>query len=314
MKVLVISGSGWLGHNIVKGLVLEGHEVQLISRGRTERYHVPASVQRILGDRTQPHFDRIFRGLRPDVVMDVIPADVGVTRKILDAFAGQVSQYIHCSSTGGYAPLRRVPGREDDPYLAPEQFGAGFAMKRAVDELALQYHAEGRIPVTVIRPTNIIGAGMLPIDIWGARNVGFLQRVADELPITIPNDGRALLQPGHVEDVAEVFVRAVGAPEALGQVYIASCSYSLTLQEYVRVVADCLGAKPPIEFMGADEMIARYGDTGKLDVTGLRFLCEHMCFSIAKARAHLGYEPRMTAEDGIEDAVRWAVDTGRVRR
>lgn len=314
MKVLVISGSGWLGHNIVKGLVIEGHDVQLISRGQTERFHVPASVQRIFGDRSEPNFERVFRGLHPDVVIDVIPMDVGVTRKILDAFAGQVTQYIHCSSTGGYAPLARAPGREDDPYLAPSQFGAGFGMKRAVDELALQYHEEGRIPVTVVRPTNIMGPGLLPIDIWGARSPGFLRRVADEEVITIPNDGRALLQPGHVEDLAEVFVRAVGVPEALGQVYIASCSYSLTLEAYVRVVADCLGTKPPIEFAPADELIAKHGGTPKLDEAGLRFLCEHMCFSIAKARSQLGYEPRMTAEAGTEETVRWAVDTGRVRR
>ena len=313
MNVLVISGSGWLGHNIVKGLVLEGHEVQLISRGKTERYHVPTSVQRILGDRTQPHFDRVFRGLRPDAVIDVIPSDVQVTRKILEAFSGRGVQYIHCSSTGGYAPLKRVPGREDDPYPAPEEFG-GFGHKKAVDELAMRYHEEGRIAATVIRPTNIIGAGMVPIDIWGARNVGFLQRVADGKPITIPNDGRALLQPGHVEDLAELFVRAVGVEEAFGQVYIASCSYAVTLNEYVRVVADCLGTKPPIEYAPAEELIAQYGEADKLSPAGLRFLCEHMCFSIAKARSQLGYDPRCSAEDGIEDAVRWAADSGRVKR
>lgn len=314
MKVLVISGSGWLGHNIVKGLVLEGHDVQLISRGRDERFHIPSSVQRILADRTHPRFERVFRGLRPDVVLDVIPSDINVTRTILDAFAGRVAQYIHCSSTGGYAPLTRVPGRESDPYPAPEQFGTGFGNKKAVDELALQYHNEGRIPVTIIRPTNIIGAGLVPIDIWGGRDPGFLQRVANGEPITIPNDGRALLQPGHVEDIADVFVRAVGKEEALGQIYIASSSYALTLQAYVNVVADCIGTAPPIEFAPAEELIARYAPSGKLSPAGLRFLCEHMCFSIAKARSHLGYEPRYTPEEGIEDAVRWAFDSGRVHK
>ena len=51
-------------------------------------------------------------------------------------------------------------------------------------------------------------------------------------------------------------------------------------------------------------MLKKYGE--KVEEIGLRFLAEHMCYDITKARTHLGYEPHCSTEEAIAEAARWA--------
>jgi nucleoside-diphosphate-sugar epimerase len=50
-----------------------------------------------------------------------------------------------------------------------------------------------------------------------------------------------------------------------------------------------------VQFCSVEELIARY------DQVGLRFMSNHMCFDILKAREQLGYYPEYTTEEAIEE-------------
>jgi sterol-4alpha-carboxylate 3-dehydrogenase (decarboxylating) len=43
-------------------------------------------------------------------------------------------------------------------------------------------------------------------------------------------------------------------------------------------------------------------------------MCTHHYFSIARARAELGYEPRVSVDEGIERTCAWLEATGQVPR
>ena len=52
-------------------------------------------------------------------------------------------------------------------------------------------------------------------------------------------------------------------------------------------------------------MLEKYGDT--INPTGLRFLAEHMCFTIDRAVKELDYRPDYTPETAVAETAReWA--------
>lgn len=312
MNLLVIGGTRYLGLALVTRLAARGDQVTVANRGRTPG-ELPPGVQRVKADLTQPgDLARALDGRSFDAAVHMIASSADGAREALGALAGKIGHYVQCGSTGVYTPLSYIPADEEHPPNS-ELSGFGFEGKLAADQEALGFCGEHSLPVTILRPTNIIGAGDVPLDIWGARNPAFFQRILDGELISIPNDGRALLQPGHVGDLADAFVAALDRPQVAGICNI-SCRYAITLNYYVELVADALGRKPTVEHVPAEELIRRYGASGKLDVSGLLFLCEHMCLSIAKAERVLAYSPQMQPEDSVAETVRWLLDQGIIVR
>ena len=81
---------------------------------------------------------------------------------------------------------------------------------------------------------------------------------------------------------------------------------AVELRNYLAITAKVLGRKININYVPIDEMVAKYKDTA--DEGGLRFLAEHMCFDITKARTELEYEPLLNAAETIEETALWAAN------
>jgi len=307
MKVLVCGGTGWVGHHIVEALLAEGHEPTVLCRGRDKRFSAPGGVQIINADKNDRQALASAAGdVEFEAVVDSVPTPASV-ENCVHLFNGRIRHYVQCSSTGVYVPLQRTPANEEHAWREPT--GVNFMNKVKVDLLALRHHEESGFPATIVRPTNIIGAGLIPIDVWGARRAGFWRRLNASLPIAIPDHGSALLQPCHVKDVAKPFALALGRDEAAGRIYNVSAAYSITLDRYVEVCRDILGSKSRLSHVPADTLVELHEGTGLVSASGLRFLCLHMCFDIARVRT-LGYSPSFTPEEGVEDAIRWMRDEG----
>lgn len=73
MKVLLISGTGFIGTKVVQQLVQDGHHVTVFHRGQTKAT-LPPNVNHILGDRRNlSEFVGEFQRLAPDIVLDMLP-------------------------------------------------------------------------------------------------------------------------------------------------------------------------------------------------------------------------------------------------
>jgi len=303
MKVLVIGGTGWVGHHIAHKVAGHGHAVTVLSRGTGGRFAPPANAEMIRADKNDTEaFRALLQRLHMDIIIDSVPTQASL-KTLIETMSGRIEHYLHCSSTGVYTPLRRIPADENHPWREPT--GINFMNKVRLDMLALDAHRRHDFPATVIRPTNIMGPGMVPIDTLGGRYPGFLDDVAAGREIFLPNDGRALLQPVFVEDVAEPFALAIERPRSIGQVYNVSWHHSVTLRDYLGIVADILDAKPKVTCVPAEEIVSRFSNTGKVSEKGLQFLCEHMCFDISKARKELGYEPTLSIAASTRACIEW---------
>ncbi len=307
MRVMVIGGTRYLGRAIVQRLAARGDEVTVANRGQTAG-DLPLGVAQITCDIDQPgSLTAALEGLDFDAVVHMIAMNGTRARTVLEDLRGHIAHYVQCGSTGVYMPLQVVPADEDHPIDPPSDKRGGFNGKAAAYQQAAELCAEWDLPMTSVNPTCIIGAGAVPIDLWGARDPKFFQRMADGKRITIPNDGRGLVQLGNVQDIADCFVLALDRPDKPG-IYNASANYAITHNHYVELLGEALGVTPKVRHMPVAKIIKRWPD--KANVRGIRFFAEHMCFTMRKAERELGYEAKFTPEMSVDENVRWMLDEG----
>jgi len=311
MRVLLLGGTGEVGHHIANGLVERGHEVTVIGRGRDKRgFALDRRVRLVQADKNDAAaLEQAAAPLKPEVIIDTVPTDTSI-RNMHGLFAGKIRHYIQCGSTGVYAPLQYLPGDEEHPWDAkPGDFFAACAMR---DHFALGLHGD-QFPVTILRSTMIIGPGALPVDNLGGRGAWFLQDLAANRPLELPEDGDALVQAGLNADLAQAFVLAAEQPDrAAGEIFNISCARAVTLRDYLGFFKEAMGSTSPLVPTPVETILANHRDDGRADEYWLRFLCLHMCYDLTKAREMLGYNPPHSVRDGVRLVVQWAKETGRV--
>ena len=302
MKILVIGGTGWVGHTIAKTLHAHGLEVTILTRGRKQTYANSVSeIPSLVADKHDRAAMEEILAAGYTHIIDTVPTleCIDIIRK----YARGLQHYLHCSSTGGYAPLPFIPCDETAPYggFTPT---AGWSQKMILDNTVMEAFRAEAFPTTVIRPCYITGPGMIPIDNLGGRRADFIDDIVNERTLDLPDNGLSLLQPIHVQDLANAFLNAIDNPGcSLGQTYIICLDHAVTLNRYLEITAAAFGKKAHINYLPLEAMVAKYGDT--INETWLRFLATHMCFTNAKARRELGFQPTHTTEEAITETAIW---------
>ena len=305
MKIILFGGSGWLGHNIALLLASKNFDITIVTRGVKQTFLQEINgIKSIIADKNdEAAMKEIFETAYTHVI-DTVPSEKSID--LIFKYAKHLRHYIHCSSTGGSTPLPFIPCNETAFYKGFAR-GTGWDAKRIVDNKVMALFHEYGFPATVIRPCYITGTGMLPLDNLGGRRKDFIADIIAEKVLDLPNDGRALLQPIHVKDLANSFYLSLFHPDAgIGEIYNICLSHAFTLNEYLAITASVFGRKPQINYMSVDGMLEKYGEN--INPTGLRFLAEHMCFSIEKAVRDLEYKPEHTPEDAVIETALWAAE------
>lgn len=303
MKILLFGGSGWLGHHIALELAAKNYDLTIVTRGKKQTFlQEIANLHVVTADKSdEAAMKQIFETAYTHVI-DTVPTEQSI--ELIHKYASHLQHYLHCSSTGGYAPLPFIPCNETAFYkgFAP---GTGWDRKRIVDNQVMKLFRENGFPATVIRPCYITGPGMLPMDNLGGRRNDFIADVIAEKCLDLPENGKSLLQPIHVRDLAHSFYLGLTHPDAaVGQIYNICLSHAFSLNEYLALTASVFNRKPVINYMSVDDMLKKYGEN--INPTGLRFLAEHMCFTIEKAARDLEYAPSCTPEDAVIETALWA--------
>ena len=301
MKVLVLGGTGWVGHHIVLDLAKNGYDVTVASRGTKAEAHyaepVPASSRRVVVDKNNAAQMKELLQERFEIIIDSVPTLDSIDNVF--KYATGLRHYLHCSSTGGYAPLPFVPCNETAYYSGDA--GPGWKKKAVCDAKIMELFNVYGFPGTVIRPCYITGGGdCLPLDNLGGRDPEFLPSIIAGTPLEVPNDGSALLQPIHVKDLARSFRLAIENRRSIGERYNICLAHALPLKDYIALNGEAIGKKVNLEFVPLDELLIRHPD----NPVGLRFVATHMCFTIEKAQTEIGYEPKYTPEEAICETAR----------
>ena len=303
-SLLIFGITGELGSRVAQLAVARGHKVYGVSRGANTRARADlAGVEIFTGDKLDRDFlEKTLSKLPVDAILDTIPSINGINN--IHEFFPQVKNVFLVSSTGTFVPLQALPADETHPWR--EENHVNFHGKIANDKLALELFAKDNFPVTIFRPTNIIGDGRVPLDLFGARDIEFFRALRDNKPLTLPDCREILLQSGCNWDLANAMTLALDAGDKIaGEIIVISTAKAIRLQDYLATAMEFLQSSSEITWVDADEFYKAH-----LEHTGLPFLRQHMCFDISKARKLLGYEPEYTTKEGLLKALAWCKAAG----
>jgi nucleoside-diphosphate-sugar epimerase len=308
MRVLVTGGNRYIGLDLVRELVRQGHQVTVIN---SHEAPLPEGVERIHADRRQPGaLEAALRDRRDDfdVVYDHTAYVVDDVAPMVELFRDRVEHYVFTSSQAVYRRSFVQPIREDFRRHAPEDsdprkaYGVG---KVQCENYLLEQWQRSGFPATSLR----VGHTMGPRSPQPTRDPAFFARLETGRPILMPGEGYAMLSLVHINDVARLMASLIGNDRVKGEIYNVSGAECTSLVGVVQLIGRAMGVQPeivhvPMEMARAQRPpLLHWGEA----VAGSALL------SIDKALDHLDWTPRFGIEAGYRDAYEWWQREGRDR-
>lgn len=317
--VLVTGGGGFLGSAIVGLLRERGLPVRSISRRRYERLNA-LGVDQIQGDIADA--GAVSRAVEGCQAVFHVAAKAGIwgpdeeyrrinvdgTRNVIRACrAHGVRKLIHTSSPSVVFHGEDLEGIDESAPYADHYEAAYPETKAIAEKLAIQAN-DGELAVVVLRPHLIWGPGdnnILP-RIYDRARAGRLFRIGRENP---------LIDLTYIDNAAEAHLLAadrldVGSPIA-GKVYFIAQGEPVPLWDMVDRFLDIAGL-PPVRktvprslaiglgwFLEACFRAFRLPGEPRMTRFLARELSTAHWYDLTAARRDLGYEPRVSAEEGL---------------
>lgn len=315
MRVIIIGGSGHVGTYLVPRLVTAGYEVINVSRQQREAYQPHGAwrqVQQVQIDRTAAEATNTFGdqilALAPDIVIDMICFTPASARQLVEALRGQVQHFLHCGTIWIHGPSVEVPTTEMQPR---RPFGDYGINKAAIETYLLDQARRNGFPATLLHPGHIVGPGWAPLNPAGHFNPAVFGKLARGEEVALPNLGMETVHHVHADDVAQLFMQAIAnRSTALGESFHVVSSAALTLRGYAEAMAAWFGQPATLTYLPWEAWRQTVTE-GEARATWDHIAHSPNC-SIAKAQRLLDYQPRYTSLQGVQEAVRWLIDTGEI--
>jgi UDP-glucose 4-epimerase len=223
MKVLVTGGAGFIGANLCRALLDDGHEVRAFDNLSTGRVSNLAGlpVELVQGDiRERDQLRRAAadvqsivhlaaRGSVPRSVEDPDGAhDVNVngTLNVLAAAREQDAHLVFSSSSSVYGANPELPKRES---MRPEPMSPYAASKLAGEAYVTSFARVYNMDALVFRLFNVYGPLQPAGHDYAAVIPAFIDAILGARPVTVYGDGRQSRDFTSVDSVVEVVARAV---------------------------------------------------------------------------------------------------------
>lgn len=318
-KVLVTGATGFLGKYVVEELVEHGYQVRAFGRNsKVGRSLENSSVSFFQGDLTKA--DDVLEACKGmDLVVhagalstvwgpweDFYQANVLGTKYVLEACRQtSIQRLVYVSSPSIYAaPKDQLAIKESD---APEENNLNnyIRSKLASEKLFNNYPD---VPSIILRPRGLFGIG----------DTSILPRVinlSQKIGIPLIGDGRQLMDMTCVENVALAIRLAIEAPETKGEVYnitngeprafrdlleesLTGLGYPI---KYRKISASLLsGIASSLEFIYKTLNLKGEPPLTRYTYYLLRY---SQTLDISKAERELGYHPKISISEGIEQYV-----------
>lgn len=318
-KILVTGATGFTGGHLCRRLAREGRDVRGLVRDvdRAEEL-VSRGVEPTVGDlRDADSLRRAVRGVdvvyhvaalyRPENVPRERFHDVNAagTRRLLEAAEEVgVDRFVHCSTVGVHGEIEDPPADESTPFRPGDHYQAS---KLEGEKIARSFHRQGRLPVTVFRPAAIYGPG----------DTRFLKlfRAIERGRFVMIGSGETLYHLVYIDDLVDGILRCGRRPEAVGEVYILAGPRPVRVDDLAREIAAAVDGRVPDWSLpltpvylasAAVEFVCRpLGVQPPLYRRRMDFFRKDRAFDISRARAELGFSPRVEVAEGVRRTASW---------
>jgi nucleoside-diphosphate-sugar epimerase len=151
----------------------------------------------------------------------------------------------------------------------------------------------------------------MPINPEANANPDVFSRIALGEELALPNLGLEMLHHVHADDVAQWIICAIEQrPASIGEVFNTVSSHALTLRGYAEAMYRWFEQEPKLSFVPFDQWKrCLKGDDAH---SSWGHIMRSSCVSIEKSRQRLGYNPRFSSLESIQESVKALIASGRV--
>ena len=316
-RAIIIGGSGHVGTYLVPRLVEAGFEVVNVTRGKREPYQPHAawgSVRTVIADREAEEkagtFGTKIRDLKGDIVIDMICFTLDSAKHLVGALRGNVQHFLHAGTIWVHGPSVAPPTTEMQPR---KPFGEYGIQKAEIEAFLLDEARRNGFPATIAHPGHIVGPGWDPLNPAGHFNSAAFTALALGKELALPNFGLETVHHVHADDVAQMFMKAIANRSAsVGEAFHTVSPAAVTLKGYAEAMAAWFGKEAKLKFLPWPEWKAAQSSEQEATATW-EHIVRSPCHSIAKAERLLGYAPRYTSFEAVQEAVTWLIAKGTVK-
>jgi UDP-glucose 4-epimerase len=307
MKALITGVAGFIGSTLAERLLREGADIVGIDcftdyyprplkernlSGLTDKPRfrfIEASLQEadlgsLLADRTHVFHQAAQAGVRKSWGRDFAiytANNIEATQRLLEACtARRLERFVYASSSSVYGDAVAIPLRED---AMPQPVSPYGVSKLAAEHLCNLYHANYGVPCVSLRYFTVYGPRQRP-------DMGFNKFLTAAIrgeAIRVFGDGEQTRDFTYIDDIvaANISAAARGTP---GGVYNIGGGSRVSVNQVVEMIGRISGHAPRLVVDPAQkgDMRHTYADT-------------------ARARADLGFVPRVGLEEGLSAEFRW---------
>jgi nucleoside-diphosphate-sugar epimerase len=306
MNILITGVAGAIGSHVAEALVAQGHTVRGIDSLST--YYSPAlkkiniedlrkvGVEVFNIDLAEAELGQYVEGAeavyhfaaQPGIsaqtpFSEYVRNNITATYRLLEAVkhAGSVQLFVHASTSSVYG--KQANG---DETVEPKPTSYYGVTKLAAEQLALAYQRDQGLPVSVLRFFSVYGERERPDKLYHK----FIACALNKKPFPLHEGSRQHIRSyTYIGDIVDGCLRVLQQKEkAIGEIFNLGTDKTITTGEGIDILEKILGEKAVI-----DTLPKRPGDQVETAA------------NIGKARRILGYDPKITPQEGLAKEVAW---------
>ncbi len=306
MAVYVVTGGGgFIGSHIVEELLRRNETVRVIDNFSTGKWEnvepFEGGAEIIEADiaegKNLPGFLKgadyvIHQAAIPSVPKSILDpvkshhANVNATLQLLNASReANVKRVVYASSSSVYGDSPTLPKHEG---MMPNPLSPYGAQKLFAEIYCQVFSRAYGLETVSLRYFNVFGPRQDSTSQYSGVLALFIAAVLQNKRPTIYGDGLQSRDFTYVQNVVEANLQACTVPVVAGQVFNVACGDRITVNSMLHQINKITGK----------DIAPIYADSRPGDI-------KHSQADITRAREHLGYQPKVSFEEGLRNTIEW---------
>jgi nucleoside-diphosphate-sugar epimerase len=304
LKIVVTGGAGFIGSHLCARLLEDGHSVQCVdnlltgSEQNIESLRNNSRFTFLRHDVTQPfnfEAEAIYHLASPaspigymEHPIETIMVNSLGTYQMLEQARKQKALFLFSSTSEAYGDPLVHPQREDYwGNVNPVGPRACYdESKRLGETLTMEFYRQYQVNARMVRIFNTYGPNSQADD--GRMIPNFITQALQNKPLTIYGDGSITRSICYVSDLIEGLLLALFKPFTAGEIFNLGNTEELTVLEFAQMIIRLCQSSSTIMF-----------EPGRIDDP------ERRRPDISKARQALGWQHKVSMEDGLKRTIAW---------
>jgi nucleoside-diphosphate-sugar epimerase len=306
MAVYVVTGgAGFIGSHIVEELLRRNETVRVIDNFSTGKWDnvepFEGGAEIIEADIAEgKNLSGFLKGADyvihqaaipsvPKSILDPVRshhANVNGTLQLLNASReANVKRIVYASSSSVYGDSPTLPKHEG---MMPNPLSPYGAQKLFAEIYCQVFSRAYGLETVSLRYFNVFGPRQDSTSQYSGVLALFIPAVLQNKRPTIYGDGLQSRDFTYVQNVVEANLQACAVPVVAGQVFNVACGDRITVNSMLQQINKITGK----------DIVPIYADPRPGDI-------KHSQADITRAKEHLGYQPKVSFEEGLRNTIEW---------